>query len=159
MGVLDELEGKVAWVGESSGAGGGVLHGLTFTRIAAEHLQALRDLIASKGGVRSADVRLPFRLPVICRPKDGSGPPFAGSTGDISRSGLLLLLPEVLPARSSLAITLHTPNGRLDAEGEVVWVEPSEGRVAGRPVRHGFRFTSLGWSDSLSLGLFLAQAA
>jgi hypothetical protein len=154
-----ELEGQVAWAGEPSGAGGGVLHGLTFVRIAPDQLQALRNLIVSQGRVRFAGVRLPLQLPVTCLRKGGAGPPLAGSTGDISRSGLLLLLPEVLPPGSALDITLHTPNGPLEAEGEVVWAEPPGGRAVGLPFRHGFRFTSLGWATSLSLGLFLAEAA
>jgi hypothetical protein len=80
-------------------------------------------------------------------------------TGDISRGGLLLLVPEVLPPGSALHIILHTPKGQLAAEGEVVWVEPPGDRAVEPPFRHGLRFTSLGWSTSLSLGLFLAEAA
>ena len=43
-----ELEARVAWASEASADGGGVLHGLTFARIAPDQLQALQTLIISK---------------------------------------------------------------------------------------------------------------
>jgi len=58
-----------------------------------------------------------------------------------------------------MTVTLHTPKGPLTVEGAVVWVEPPGGRAVGPPFRHGFKFTTLRWSTSLSLGLFLAVAA
>lgn len=154
-----ELEAEVAWADKPSPSGGGVLHGLTFLRVLPDQLQALRTLILSKAQEQPAGVRLPIELPVTCRRKGQEEPPLQGMTGDISRGGLLLLVPEVLPPGSALHIILHTPKGPLAAEGEVVWVEPPGDRAVEPPFRHGLRFTSLGWSTSLSLGLFLAEAA
>jgi len=154
-----ELEAEVAWGSEAAAEGGGILHGLTFARIAPDQLRALQTLIVSKGQVQLAGVRLPLEIAVACQPKGKSGQALRGLTGDISRAGLLLLLPEVLPPGSAVDIILHTPKGPLAAEGVVAWVEPPAGRAVGPPFRHGLRFTYLGWSTSLSLGLFLTEAA
>jgi len=154
-----ELEAQVVWAGEPGRLGGGILHGVAFTHLLPDQLRALRDLIRSKGQVRNAGVRVPLEISVTCTPTGRKGSTFRGLTGDISRGGLLLLLPEVVSPDSTLNVTLHTPNGPLTVEGAVVWVEPPGGRAVGPPFRHGFRFTSLRWSASLSLGLFLAEAA
>jgi hypothetical protein len=154
-----EVEGQVVWAGEPGLVGGGILHGVAFTQIAPDQLQALRDLLLSRGQVRHDGVRLPLELSVTCQPRTQAGPPLQGLTGDISRGGLLLLLPQVLPPGSILDITLHTPNGPLTLEGAVAWVESPGGRALGPPFRHGLHFTALGWSTSLSLGLLLAEAA
>ena len=154
-----ELEAQVVWTGEPGRLGGGILHGVVFTRLLPDQLQALRELIRSKGQVRNAGVRVPLEISVTCTPTGSRRPPLQGLTGDISRGGLLLLLPEFLPPGSTMNVTLDTPNGPITVEGAVVWVEPPGGRAVGPPFRHGFRFTTLRWSTSLSLGLFLAVAA
>ncbi len=154
-----ELEAQVVWAGEPGRLGGGILHGVAFTHLLPEQLRALRDLIRSKGQVRNAGVRVPLEISVTCMPTGPRRPTLQGLTGDISRGGLLLLLPEVVPAGSTMNITLQTSNGPLTVEGAVVWVEPPGGRAVGPPFRHGCRFTTLRWSTSLSLGLFLAEAA
>jgi hypothetical protein len=82
-----------------------------------------------------------------------------GRTGNGSRGGLLLRLSRVLPLGTRLELTLHPPDGPISAEGEIVWVEPPEGRSRDKPARHGLRFTALGWSRSLSLALLLAEPA
>ncbi len=153
-----EVQAQVVWVGGPSGLGGGILHGVTFTHLLPDQLQALRDLIRSKGQVRNAGVRVPLELSATCTPTGPGSPTFQGLTGDISRGGLLLLLPEVVPSGSRMNVTLQTPNGPLMMEGVVVWGEPPGGRAVGPPFRHGFRFTTLRWSTSLSLGLFLVEA-
>jgi hypothetical protein len=154
-----ELEAQAVWAGEPGRWGGGILHGMAFTHLLPDQLRALRDLIGSKGQVRNAGVRVPLEISVTCTPTGRRGSSFRGLTGDISHGGLLLLLPEVVSPGSTLNVTLHTPNGPLTVEGAVAWVEAPGGRAAGPPFRHGFRFTSLRWSASLSLGLFLAEAA
>jgi PilZ domain len=154
-----DVEGRVVWSGGAGQAGGGILHGVAFTQVVPDQAAALRDLIRSKGEVRNAGVRLPMELTVTCQPKDQAGGPFQGTTGDISRGGLLLRLPQALPPGSKLDITLHTRGGPLTVEGAVVWVEERGSRASGPPFRHGFQFIPLGWSTLLSLGLFLAEAA
>jgi hypothetical protein len=153
-----ELQAQVVWVGGPSRLGGGILHGVTFTSLPPDQLQALRDLIRSKGQVRNAGVRVPVQISVTCTPAGSMRPAFQGLTADISRGGLLLLLPEVFPPGSTMHVTLQTPNGPITLEGAIVWMEPPGGQAVGPPFRHGFRFTRLRWSTSLSLGLFLVEA-
>ena len=155
-----ELEGEVAWVGDPPKAGGGILHGVAFTHIAPDQLQTLRELIISKGKVRNAGgVRLPLEVSITCHRKGQAGTPFQGRTGNMSKGGLLLFLPQSYPPGTALEVTLHSPAGPLTAEGVVVWNKPSAGRTLGEPTPHGFRFTALGWSRALALGLLLAEAA
>jgi hypothetical protein len=152
-----EVEAQVVWTGERGGEKGGVPHGVAFTQVGADQLRALRNLIASKGKAREAGVRLPLRLPVTCDVKEQTGFSLNGMTGDMSRGGLSLRLPQPLPPGTAVGMTLHMPNGPLTAEGVVVWVGPQDQRMPGEPVWHGVRFTALGWTTALSLGLFLVD--
>jgi hypothetical protein len=154
-----ELEARVVWAEEAASPGGGFIHGVAFTQVPGDQLRALRDLIRSKGPIRNAGVRLPLVIPVTCKTTGRRGQTLEGLTGDISRGGLLLLLPEVLSTGMPLDVTLHTSKGPLSLEGTVAWVESPGGLAAGPPFRHGFRFSTFRWSTSLSLGLFLAEAA
>lgn len=153
-----EAEAGVAWAEKPPLATGGILHGVAFTQLAPDPLQALGDLILTKGLVRPAGVRLPFEVPVTYQLRGEAGPPFHGWTHDISRGGLLLRLPKVLPLGTLLEVTLHTPTGPLTTEGAVTWVAPLEGRTPGGPIRHGVRFTALDWPTALSLGLLLTES-
>jgi len=153
-----EAEAEVAWAEKPPLATGGILHGMAFTQLAPDPLQTLRDLILTTGIVRPAGVRLPLEVPVTYQLRGEAGPPFHGWTHDISRGGLLLRLPKVLPMGTRLEVTLHTPTGPLTTEGAVTWVAPLEGRTPGGPIRHGFRFTALDWPTALSLGLLLTES-
>jgi hypothetical protein len=150
------VEAQVIWVGDPAPRGG-ILHGVAFVEVAPEHDQALHALILSQGEVRQAGVRLPLELAVTCQPKGQPDLPVQGQTGNLSRGGLLVHLPLTLPLDTVVDLTLHTPYGPLKAEGAVVWVDPPDRRIAGEPIRHGLRFTALGWSTTLSLGLVLAE--
>ena len=152
-----ELEAEVVWVREAGVGEGGALHGVGFIQIPPGELEALRALIHAKGQVRQAGVRLPLELPVTCRRKGRGGLPVGGVTGNISRGGILLCLPEVLPADTVLEITLHTPKGPLTAWGARVWVDPPERRTPGELIRQGIQFLALDGSTTLSLGLCLAE--
>lgn len=154
-----EIEAQVVWVGQATLAGGGIRHGLLFAEIPPDQHPALQDLLISKGEKRQAGVRLPLELTVTCQPKGQAGPPLEGRTGNMSLGGLLLHLPQVLPPETVLELTLHTSHGPVTAEGTIVWVEPPERRTPGEPIRHGLRFTVLGWSTSLSLGLILVEGS
>ncbi len=152
-----EVEARVVWTGEQGSTGGGILHGVAFTRIAPYQQEALRDLLrSSQGQRRHAGVRLPAEISIMWRRKGQAGPLFQGRAGDISRAGLLLRLPQALPAGTVLEITLHIANEPVTAEGTIVWVDPSTERRSGEPIRHGFRFTALGWTSALAMALFLA---
>ncbi len=156
---LIEAEGAVVWTKDSLLPSGGILHGVAFTHIALDQLQALWNLLVSKGVFRPAGIRLPFELAVTCQLKGQSGPPLPGRTRDISRGGVLLRLPQVVPPGTALELTLHTRIDFLTAEGTVIWVAPPEGRTPGEPIPHGLRFTPLGWASSLLLAFALAEPA
>jgi PilZ domain len=152
-----EMEGRVIWA-EDSVPGKGVPHGAIFTRIHPDQLQALRTLVHAKGDKRQA-LRLPLDLAFTCHAKGKGAPQLQGRTGDMSRGGLLLHLPQILAPGTELVLTLATPPGPLTVEGVIAWVASREGRASEEPIRHGLRFTTLGWSTSLSLGLFLLFTA
>ena len=152
-----EVETKVVWMGDRAEERGGILHGLAFTQVADDQLQTIRKLILSKGQVRESGVRLPLRISVSCRAKEQSGLSLQGWTGDMSRGGLSLSLPQPLLPGTSVEITLHTPRGPLTAEGVVVWVRQQDPRAPGELLWHGIRFTALSWTTTLSLGLYLAE--
>lgn len=152
------IGGLVVWTGDPARAGGGVRHGVIFTQVPPDQRQALRTLVARRAQGTDAKVRLPFEVGVTCQRKgQQEEPPLQGQTGDVSREGLLLLLPEVLPEGTALELTLHTPTGPLTAAGEIVWVESPGGRLLGPPYRHGLQFRTVGWSTLLSLGLLLTE--
>lgn len=153
-----EGEAKVTWVGEPGSNDGGVPHGMAFSQISVEQHQALRDLVCRRGVRGHAGVRLPLEIAVICQPKgQRARKPVQGSTGDISRGGILLLLPEILPPGAAVELAMLTINGPLTAEAVIVWVESPGGRAVGPPFRHGLQFTALSWTTTQSLGRLLAE--
>lgn len=154
-----EIEGTVAWSGDALAAGGGIPHGLEFAEVAPDQLRALRTLLQHMGHARQAGIRLPLEVAVTCHPHDGSGRPLEGTSGDISQGGMLLRLKGRVAPGTSLTVTLRTPGGALSAEGVVIWADPRDPQVGEDLIRHGIRFTALGWSTPLSLGLVLAEPA
>lgn len=154
-----QAEAQVVWAGEPTPPSGGIPHGVTFTRITPDQSQALRDLLLPLSMAPHAGVRLPVDLPIRCQPKNPPGPALEGRTGDMSRGGLLLLLPEALSPGTTLEATLQTATGPLSVAGVIVWAEPPQRQRDGRSIRHGMQFTSLDWSISLYLGLLLAELA
>jgi hypothetical protein len=149
-----EAEAQVVWTGEFRPGRGGVLHGIAFTHLAPPHLQALAGLLLFKGDTREAGVRLAVDLPVTCLPK-GSAATFQGHTGNVSRGGLMLRLPESLAPRTELDVILHMSTGPVKTEGVIAWAGSAEEQEPGAPFPHGLQFTSLNWSGSLALGLLL----
>ena len=147
---------NVVWVGDSDQIGQSVPHGLAFTLLSSDQRRALQEIVTWGREQRRADLRLSFEVSVTCQ-QAGSplSPPIEGLTGDISRGGLLLLLPQVLPSGTVLTLTLQTVRGPLTARGEIVWVESPVGQLLGPPFRHGFRFTAIGWFALLNLGMLL----
>ena len=152
-----EAEARVVWRQDPAPTEGGSLHGVTFTHIPPNQLQALRDVIYRKGERGDAGIRLPLQVSVTCQPEGQNEPPVLGLTGDVGRGGISLRLPLALSPGTALDLTLHTPHGPLTAQGVVVWVAGPETRPSEGPIHHGLRFTTLGWSTMLSLGLLLAD--
>jgi hypothetical protein len=150
-------EAQVVWAGEPDLEGSGIQHGVVFTHLPPDQLQPLRDLLVSQKSWWHPRDRLPVELPVACRLLRRTGAAVQGRTGNVSRGGLLLLLPQVLPPGTVLEVTLHTPTGPLTAAGTIIWGEPLGRRPPGKPIRHGVRFTLLPWPTSLALARFLAD--
>jgi c-di-GMP-binding flagellar brake protein YcgR len=151
-----ELQAKVVW-SRRAGSASGILHGMAFTQIAPQQLESLRELFLSEGLVRHAGVRWPLDLPVTCRPDGKRETPLQGRTGEISRGGLLLRLPEAQAPATRLEVTIHALQESLTVFGDVAWVEATERRTPGELIRHGLRFTSLGPSIGSALGFLLAK--
>ena len=114
-----EVEAEVVWAAEPSSTDAGILHGVTFSHIEPDRRQALRHLIRTKGQGRNAGVRMPVELTVLYWRVMESGPPRQGRTGDISRAGILLRLPEACPDGTDLEV-IELPGG-----GRVVRPVPS----------------------------------
>jgi hypothetical protein len=146
-----EVKAGVVWVGEPLTPEAGILHGLAFIQMSTDQLEALRYVLYSWGITRWNGVRLPFEVAVTCQPKGEAAPPLHAQARDVSRAGLLLRLPQVVPPGRVLELTLHARRRALTANGAVVWVAPLEGRTPGSLIRHGLRFTPLDWSTSLAL--------
>ena len=152
-----ELEAEVAWAAEPGPVGQAVLHGVGFTHLGELHRKAFHDLLIHKGHTRFEGLRLPLELPVLCRPMGMADPVLQGRTGDVSRGGLLLLLPEVIPPGFTLRVSIQTTRGGVEAEGIIAWVGSAEAKSPGRLVRHGFKFTDISWPNQMTLGLLLAE--
>lgn len=149
-------EARVLWTRAPLPAKGGILHGLAFTQLAPDQLEALRCLLLSLQPWRRTQMRLPVDLAVSCQPRRPPKPVHSGHASDLSRGGLSLHLPEALLPFTALEVTLPTPTGRLPLDGEIAWVQPPEGRRWGRPIRHGMRFAHLEWPTALALARLVA---
>jgi len=153
-----DVGAKVVWVGEVTPPAGGALHGVVFTQMAPPQSHALRELLLPLSLVRHAGIRLSVDMPITCQRKGVPGTSLQGRAVDISRGGLSLRLPRVLPLGTELAVTLSTPSEPIRVEGSVVWAESPDRRTVGNLVSHGLRFTSVDWSVSLAVGLLLAHS-
>jgi PilZ domain len=151
-----ELQARAVWSGEPT-LPGGIFHGVAFTWIAPDHLHTLRDLLGSVHPEPLDGVRMGLDVAVTCCCTGLGVPLIQGRTGDISRDGLLLLLPEGVSPGTPLEVTLHTPPEPLTIRGKIVWVEPPEMWTPGEPVAHGFRFGWLGGSAALAVALLLQR--
>jgi PilZ domain-containing protein len=152
-----ELGAEVVWAARPGPPGQPVPHGVTFTHLAEGQLKALHDLLTHQGHTRLQGLRLPLELPVLCRPKGMKDPVLKGRTGDVSRGGLLLLLPEAIPPDFPLEISIQTTRGNVEAQGVIAWVGLKEKQGPEEMVRHGFKFTDISWPNQMTLGLLLAE--
>ena len=134
-----EVEARVAWSGDIVPPGRVIPHGVAFVTAASDWLPALRALLLAEAQVRSQGLRLPLEIPVTCRQEDGAGIPLHGRTGDVSRWGLSLFLPQPLPSGTGLKLTLHAPGTPITAAGTIVWAAPPVKCTPGEPIGHGLR--------------------
>jgi hypothetical protein len=152
-----EVKALVVWTGGRVPDEGGLVHGLAFTEIGPDQILALREMFPGPSIIRSAGVRIPLDALVTCHPRNPGGPPLQGRTGNVSRGGLFIRLPQLLSPGTAMEATLHASREPLTLDTSVVWVEPPEIWKAGEAIGHGLRFTALDWSTLLSLGLLLVE--
>ena len=150
-----ELRARVTWIGGLQ-LGGGTLHGLEFRQVRAPERAFLQEYVTLLQGQARAGVRFPVTLPARCQPKSPPGPSFDGHTGNISRGGALLYLPQAVPVGSVLGVTIRTAAGAADVDGVIVWVEPPNKRAPGAQIRHGMEYDLLDWPTALVLARVLA---
>jgi len=154
-----EVEAEVVWTASAPGLDGGTPHGLEFTQLGPRQTEAMERLLAELRPTARSGHRLALDIPVTVIPRDRPGEVIAGRTGNASRGGALLLLPQALSAGTLVTVRLQTSHEPLRLDAAVVWVDPPEKRQPGEAIRHGVQFVSLDWSRSLALGLLLTGAA
>ncbi|MFQ5840071.1 MAG: two-component system response regulator [Candidatus Methylomirabilales bacterium] len=101
---------------------------------------------------RQRHPRLPAEVPVRCLAGGkGNGPQeLVGRTGNLSLSGLLLLLPERLAPGSAVRLQLQLPEKSVIAKGVIVWQGPEQ--MGEGQVPHGVQLWGL--SDNVDLAMY-----
>ncbi len=153
-GPLD-LRARVVWIGNLQ-LGGGSPHGLEFRQVPPAQRKFLEQYVQLLQGQARLAGRFPLNLPAQCQLKSPPGPSLAGRTGNLSRGGALLALPEALPVGSVLGVTVRTAAGTAAIDGVIVWVDPPPERIPGAPIRHGLEYILLDWPTALVLARVLA---
>ena len=153
-GPLD-LRARVVWIGGLQ-LGGGTPHGLEFRQVSPPQREFLEQYVKLLQGQARLGGRFPLDLPAQCQLKHPPGPSLPGHTGDISRGGALLVLPQAVPVGSVLGVTIRTAAGAATVDGVIVWVDPPPKRAPGAPIRHGMEFVLLDWPTALVLARVLA---
>jgi hypothetical protein len=149
------LRARVVWFGVPQ-AEGGTPHGLEFQEVTLQQREFLEGFVQTLPDRMRMSVRFPLALPARCQLKSPAGPSLQGRTGDISRGGAMLYLPQAVPVGSVLGVTIHSVAGLADVDGVVIWVDPPDQRTAGIAIRHGLEFILLDWSTAIVLSRVLA---
>jgi len=149
------LRARVVWFGVPQ-VEGGTPHGLEFQEVTLQQREFLEGFVQTLPDRTRVGVRFPLALPARCQLKSPAGPSLQGRTGDISRGGAMLYLPQAVPVGSVLGVTIHSAAGLADVDGVIVWVDPPNQRAAGSPIRHGMEFILLDWATALVLSRVLA---
>jgi c-di-GMP-binding flagellar brake protein YcgR len=97
--------------------------------------------------------RLPVRVPVRCETDAVPGYRSLGLTQNVSRGGLLLEVPRVVPRGSATILRLLTGDSIAHAEAVVVWTSETS------PGGMGLKFTSMDEADARAWNELLAFQA
>lgn len=130
-------------------------HGVEFLHLTPAHLESLLKALPQQKSFREQAIRLPITLPVHCRAADT--PVLEGWTGDISRTGVMVFLPQQLPPNAKVEITLQAAQGQLRLHGQVRWSDTP--RDGSGPIRHGIEFLQGPLEPHRLLSLFLGTLA
>lgn len=146
-----EAEANVIWV-RAGGQRKFCYHGVEFIHITPAYYEALMKALPPKKSVqRRAFRRFPLKLPVFCQVARVNTPQLEGQIGDISRAGVMILLPQQVPPRTRVDITFCHPRAE-QVRGKVRWVASS--KDASGMFRHGIEFVRGPLSVQVFLSLF-----
>ncbi len=142
------VSARVGWVAHPGSPGGWIVHGLIFFRLTARQRKRVQALLERQRSPRAGAERIPATLPAECRVPGAPGPSLRGWTGDLSRDGCSLLLPDQLPAGTRIMVTLTGPHATHSAGATVVWSAPLT-REPSQLHPHGVRFLEANpiWGD------------
>ena len=141
-----DAQGRVIWVGRPGGIEHGIPHCVGFTTLSPEQRQALHGMLLPLSMVPHADVRLPLRIPIACQRKEHAGELPQGQTGNLSRTGMLVYLPQSLAPGTLLGISLPTAKGGHPSRGDGQLGGPAGEGPAGvaDPARRAVHFPAVG---------------
>jgi c-di-GMP-binding flagellar brake protein YcgR len=132
-----EAEARVVWV-RAGGQRHFYYHGVEFVRLSPLYYESLlKALPQSRPSQQRSMYRFPVTRPIECHVGGVHAPPIEGQTADISRAGALVVLPQRIPPRTRVEITLHAPRAER-IRGRVRWVADAEDKTG--LVRHGIEF-------------------
>lgn len=97
--------------------------------------------------------RFPLRMPVFCESQAVPGYRTVGLTHNVSRGGLLIEVPDLLPPGTPTSILVSPKGQNARSEAVVVWTAP------GTPGRMGLKFTKWAGEDHLIWDQLLAFQA
>ncbi len=132
-----EAEVVVVWV-RAGGQRNFYFHGVEFLHLTPAYYESLLKALPQKGSLqRRITQRFPIKLPVSCRVGRVDASLLEGRTGNISRSGAMIFLPQRIPPRTRVELTLYASQpDRI--RGRVRWVAHSSDDSG--LIRHGIEF-------------------
>ncbi|MFQ5881156.1 MAG: PilZ domain-containing protein [Candidatus Methylomirabilales bacterium] len=133
------------------------VHGVEFLQLPPAQYDALLKALPQEKTLRQKTIRLPITLPAYCKPIRTNTPSLEGWTGDISRTGVMVFLPQVLSPNTEVEITLQTAQGQLRLPTQVRWADTSTDGVG--PFRHGLEFLGGPLDPQRLLSLFVGTLA
>lgn len=132
-----ETEARVVWV-RAGDQRTSYHHGVEFLHLAPGYHQSLLKALPPKKSLeRRAFHRFPLTLPVFCQVVRANTPPLEGQTGNISRGGVMILLPQQVTPRTRVEITLRASSMER-IRGKLRWVAHSSDDSG--LFRHGIKF-------------------
>lgn len=146
-----EAEAVVVWV-RAGGQRSFYYHGVEFLHLTPAYYGSLLKALPEKKSLqRRIAQRFPLALPVSCRVGRGDAALLEGRTGNISRSGAMIFLPQRIPPRTRIELTLYAPQpDRI--RGRVRWVAYARDDTG--LIRHGIEFLRGPLASDRFLNLF-----
>lgn len=151
-----EAEAVVVWV-RAGGQRNFYFHGVEFLHLTPAYYESLLKVLPQEKSLeRRVTQRFPLELPVSCRVNRGSAPLLEGRSGNIGRAGAMIYLPQQIPSRTRVELTLYAPQpDRI--RGRVRWaaVGPDDAGL----IRHGIEFLRGPLAPQRFLNLFSGSSA